>query len=258
MSKRRQNLVVVFAAIMLSAFVNANAHAAINIANGAPIVGGSGAYPAFQFNDPSAAPFETWNVTDGQNASPDNDTGSITEPDQGGSYWLGTFGAQSGYFVLDLGASYNISQVELFNTRNARFDDRGTGDFRIVASNALTPGAPGTGMNLLGGVQIVAGTLTPQTYSGSFSFNIPDPLVPDWFSTSSSGPFRYLRFEALSVGAANDRGFPTNAGVGLNEIRVFEGIASTPEPASMIVLGFVGTLGFFLRRRFSDALESGR
>ena len=98
----------------------------------------------------------------------------------------------TGYFVLDLGSVYNIGSVELFNTGNGQFQDRGTGNFTISASNAVVSiGA--NGMDLVSPVQIVSGNLTPQ-FSGPF-------LAPDFFTVSNGGPYRYLRFDALSIGA---------------------------------------------------------
>src|SRR5688572_32998920 len=55
--------------------------------------------------------------------------GSISEPSQSG-YWLNPDnGPANAYIVVDLGAAYRIDSLELFNTHNAGFNDRGTGDF---------------------------------------------------------------------------------------------------------------------------------
>lgn len=88
-------------------------------------------------------------------------------------------------------------------------------------------------MDLAGAAQILAGTLTPQTYPGPTGIDgDPDgtPLVPDSFNLPSVGPFRYLRFDALSMGAAADKSGGA-VGVGLNEIRV-----CVPEPTCLSLL----------------------
>lgn len=129
-----RNALPALAAIIVSISVlNHTSAAATNVANGAAVIGGNSDYPSGNFN--TGGPFPTQNVTDGQNASPDNDTGTITEPGQDGSYWLGRDNQSSGYFVLDLGKPYLIGQIVLFNTRNGPKDDRGTGNFAISASN---------------------------------------------------------------------------------------------------------------------------
>lgn len=214
------------------------ASAAINIANGAPIIGGSGDYPGGPFN---SGLFPTSHVTDGVNANPDNNVGTITEF-YGSGYWLGPQGATTGYFVLDLGAAYNIGSVELFNTGNGQFQDRGTGNFTISASNSIV-NVGFNGMDLVSPVQIVAGSLTPQ-FSAPF-------LTPDFFAASNSGPYRYLRFDALSIGAIGSFGFN---GVGLNEMRVFEA-AAVPEPSTFIALGAIGGIGYLLRRKLSALMS---
>jgi len=213
------------------------AQAQVNIATGAPVVAGSVAadYPNGGIN--TGGIFSTANVTDGQNASPDNDTGGITEPSQDGSFWLGPDGSQTAFFVIDLGTAQGIGSFQLFNTRNGAFNDRGTGLFEIRASNDLNDlNAPTSTATLL-----ASGSLTEQTYVGGSP--AATPIVPDTFSSSSATPFQFVRFDALSIGAAADKGFP-DAGVGLNEIRVI----AVPEPGSAGLL-CVGALGLLARRR---------
>lgn len=218
----------------MAAFVmsGAVASAQINLAHNAPVVAFSGEYPN--------ATYAVGNVTDGQNASPDNNTGGITEPSQDGSFWLGRDGVAAEYFVIDLGSAQNIGSFQLFNTRNGPYNDRGTGNFQIHGSNDLAD------LNLpsSGGTQVASGTLTPQTYAGAFGEQGDTPLVPDTFASSNTGPFQYIRFDALSIGAAADKGYGP-AGVGLNEIRVF---AVVPEPASLGLIA-IGAMALLARRR---------
>jgi hypothetical protein len=241
MRKRLQLLHIVLVTAMVGA-LQGTAVAAINIANGAPIIGGSGDYSGFPFNSGSSQ-FPSSAVTDGYLATPDNDTGSITEV-YGAGYWLGHNLQNTGYFVLDLGSPYSIGQIELFNTRNGSYGDRGTGSFTISASNSIAPGPPSTGMDLVSPVQIVSGTLSvPPTQI----------LIGDSFTASNPGPFQYLRFDALSIGA-NPFPFGLN-GVGLNEIRVFQApLTAVPEPTALVIGGAIGAICLGLRRWIHDAL----
>ncbi len=218
--------------------------APINIANGTSVIGGNSDYPNGNFN--TGGTYQTQNVTNGQNASPDNNTGSITEPGQDGSFWLGRDNSSAGYFVLDLLNPASIASFQLFNTRNGPYDDRGTGNFSITGSNVITNlgASPGAGFDIVGGTVLASGTLTNQTYAGGFGAQGSTPLVSDSFNSSDTvGTYRYLRFDALSIGAAADKGFGP-AGVGLNEIRVF----AVPEPASLTIVA-LGGIGLLARRR---------
>jgi hypothetical protein len=214
------------------------ADAAINIAHNKPIIGGSGDYPNGPFN---SGAFPAYSVTDGFGATPDNDVGQIWEYN-GIGYWLGTAGPSTGYFVLDLGTPYNIGLIELFNTHNGPYQDRGTGDFKITASNSIVD-MGGSNFDLVSPVQIASGTLAPQT-DGVY-------LVPSAYTASSAGPFRYLRFDALSIGAHGTYGFN---GVGLNEMRVFEALAAVPEPGVSLIFALVGGIGCLMRRHLHKFL----
>lgn len=245
-----------FALAILAANITtpATVQGQVNLANGKPIIGGNSDYPAGNFN--TGGTFATSNVTDGQNASPNNNTGTVTEPGQDGSYWLGRDNQPTGYFVIDLGAPTALGSFQLFNTRNGPYDDRGTGNFQIYGSNSVVAGPAGTGMDLSGAVLLVAGTLTEQTYVGGFGSQGSTPLVGDTFLISDYNQYRYLRFNALSIGAAADKGFG-DAGVGLNEFRAF---ALLPEPASIAVwtLAGLGLVGFGYVRSQRKATRLGR
>ncbi len=208
--------------------------AIINIANGKPVIGGNSDYSAGDFNTGGA--FATSHVTNGLNASPDNNTGSITEGFGDNSYWLGRQGNSAGYFVLDLGALYAIGDIELFNTRNGTALDRGTGNFTIKASLTAADTFTSVGWDLTGAIATIAsGTLSAQTISS--------PLTSQPFVSSSNFYFRYIRFDALSIASVNPP-----QGVGLNEIRLFASSYPIPEPSTFALMG-MGLFGLAVRRR---------
>ena len=151
--------------------------------------------------------------------------------------------------MIDLGSPKPIGGFEIFNTRNGPYDDRGTGDFSIHAANALFFIDGFHGFDLSGAETVLAsGRLTTQTYAGGFNSQGGTPLVPDEFLSNSAIPFRYLRFDALSIGAAGDKGFGP-AGVGINEFRVF---AAVPEPSSLLLAALAGaSIGAMLSRKTS-------
>ncbi len=164
-----------------------------NLALGAAVIGGSGAYPNLPFNGGTAPnDFSALNVTDGS-------AGDLF----GYSYWLGREGVTNEHFVLDLGGPVEISQILLRNTHNAQYNDRGTAGFRLLAAQAVDGGN-----QPVSPVEILSGTLT--TRSGQA------PIPADSF-TSSNGltpvTARYLKFEALTSSYTGH--------VGLNEIEVF-------------------------------------
>lgn len=195
----------------------------------ASVIGGSGDYNGGAYNN-AGDQFSTLNVVNQQ-------TGPISEQSQSG-YWLTPNGtpAPTGYFVLDLGASYSLGFAQLFNTHNATYDDRGTGQFTIQASNNLQAGPAGTGFDLLNPVTILSGTLA----SGHQAV---DPLPGQTFGIGNSTAYQYIRFNDVSIGAAADTGFGA-AGGGLNEIRLF----TTPEPSTFILSG-LGLVGLFIAAR---------
>src|SRR5438045_6771342 len=99
----------------------------------------------------------------------DHQTGSINEPAQDGSYWLNSDnGPANAFVVIDLGALYHMVFFDLFNTHNANYGDRGTGNFTIEASNSIGSGPIGAvGSDLSGGiVTLLSGTLTAADPAG--------------------------------------------------------------------------------------------
>ena len=192
------------------------------------MIGFLGAYPG---------PFPASSVLDHQ-------TGVITEPAQDGSYWLNSDnGPVNAYIVIDLGAAFRLGSFDLFNTHNANFGDRGTGNFSIEASNAVAPGT-GIGMDLSGPiVTLVSGTLlaaNPTPLNG--------PLVAQTFLSSDAGTYRYIRFSPHSVASFNAPCCGANV-YGLNELRAFDAPSGIPEPATMALLGVgLAVLGVLRKR----------
>jgi hypothetical protein len=183
-----------------------------NIAYGAPIVDGSGAWSGGTpgvgetFN---GGGFPAAHVTDGVAIESETLVGGGE-----GDWWLGREQTLNEFFTLDLGTAQDIGRIDLLNTHNRQFNDRGTADFNIQGSLDGTNFFP-----------IVDGTLANAAGSGS---NIP----VESFDVDSNA--RYLRFEAESYYGSSS---------GLNEIRVF-----IPEPATGALFGLGGLL-FALRRR---------
>ena len=124
-----------------------------------------------------------------------------------------------------------IERIELQNTHNRGYNDRGTRDFEIWASNEVD------GSNeLVNPVLILDGTLADRSGAGS---DIPF----DVFSTDQ-GDFGGFHARYLQFTAANYWGVSS----GLNEIRVF---AAVPEPGTLALLaiGLAGLAIAVWRRR---------
>jgi hypothetical protein len=160
-----------------------------NRAAGKPIIDGSGAYPADPF---LSGAFPASNAT--------NDSFG----EAGGDFWLGREGIPTEYFTLDLQEVMSIAEITLRNTHNRQFDDRGTRDFRILASDTID------GSNQLVDPQVVLEGRLPNNAglggAPATVFTAANGLIPT--------DARYLRFESLS---AHYEGINT----GLNEIEVY-------------------------------------
>lgn len=160
-------------------------------------------------------------------------------------YWINTEnGPQNAYITVDLGANYSIASFDLFNTHNAFYGDRGTGNFSIIAGNSVALDGS-NGFTLTGPTTTIAvGTLAAAP--------INDPIAAQSFTSLSSSTFRYLQFLPTSVASVNTPCCSANE-YGLAELRVFAGaptVGGVPEPASwaMMLAGF-GIVGGVMRRR---------
>ncbi len=191
------------------------------VLNASSVIGGSGSWP-----------LNAYNATDlGAQHVVDNQSGTVSEPALG-SYWLGRENSQqyipyeNEYFVLDLGAEYVISRVELFNTHNQIYNDRGTRDFIIYGAHDKNYVSVASGYTVTSPSQILSGVLSFQTCSN-------DPIEPAVFTEASglsvSSSYRYIMFKAVNT--FTPTGFGNFRGTGLNEIRLFR-TTSTPTVAT--------------------------
>lgn len=169
----------------------------------------------------------------------DQQTGAIDETGQDGSYWLNPdFGSSPGTISIDLGSQYRLGSFQLFNTHNAFYNDRGTGNFVIWASNDSTFATFTT---------VASGTLVAEAQG--------TPLTAQAFSSSSNALFQYIQFRATSVAAQTNSGNGCcgSTNYGLNELRVFDAPliqGGVPEPTQWaLMIGGFAAVGAVSRRR---------
>ena len=210
---RISSIVGLLAANIILAFALTASQITLDQSN---VIGGSGSYSG-AWNDST---FGAQNILSQQ-------TGSIQE-DFANGYWINVDdGPADAYIVIDLGALYQITSIEFFNTHNGPYNDRGTGDFQIHAGNSLG-GLTSNGFDLNGALTMInSGTLSADTSSNTF-------LTPQDFTVSDAGTYRYLRFEPLSVASSGDPCCGANV-YGLNEIRVFGDTTAVPESATWLM-----------------------
>ena len=101
------------------------------------VIGGSGSYSGTY----NAGTFASINILDQQ-------MGTVSSGSADNTYWLNPDnGPANAYIVVDLGAAYRLSSLQMFNAHNGPFNDRGTGNFNIVAGNAITSAGAGHGFD---------------------------------------------------------------------------------------------------------------
>jgi len=94
---------------------------AYNLALGRPVGGGH------YYNSAQGEVFPLQNITDGRV----NDTGIPGD----WSFWINPNESPTTGFVIDLGESKEIDCIQLLNTRNRQYGDRGTRDFRVSVAD---------------------------------------------------------------------------------------------------------------------------
>ena len=178
------------------------------------VIGGSGAWSEERWD---SGPLRAGLVADNQGAF------RITEPDHNsgdanGGMWLGKEDDEEEFFVLDLGREYRIGAVALFQTHDARFNDRSTNGYEIYGASAVVPintpdESPAGGMDLLDPVLIGSGSLRRQMIED-------DPIEPEWVELQP--PLSCIRYVRINtVGPLHNGQIARQRGVGLNEIKVF-------------------------------------
>ncbi len=197
------------------------------------VIGGSGSYGG----NWQSGSFNATEILD-QQTGPVVDTFTAT-------YWINPDGGPgNAYIVIDLGAAYHLSSLDLFNTHNSTYGDRGTGDFTIEAGNSVV-NLGAAGFDLTGSTTVILnGTLVAAPVS--------DPISAQSFTLSDPGTYRYIKFEPHTVASANAPCCGAN-NYGLNELRAFEEPINTgdsvPEPAPMALIASGLAAVALLRRR---------
>lgn len=174
----------------------------------------------------------------------DEQTGAINvETELRNNYWLGPDGVATSYFVLDLGAAYQLDQIDLFNTHNWESMDRSTKDFTIQASNSVTFVDAAMGYNLLSGVTILSGILP---------FTSDDPPGANVFTAANGLNTGNVAYRYVSFTFDSYRGIDDSVGHsgGLHEIRLY----AVPEPSTYAALAGAIALGLTLVRRRRPAV----
>lgn len=194
----------------------------------ANVIGGSSSYTGGY----ATGTFAAGNIFDQQ-------AGAIIEPVQT-NYWIAPDnGTANAFITIDLGAEQSLTSLSLFNTHNANYNDRGTGDFTVTASDSVT--------DLGGGNFALSGAITTVVSGTLASESQGDTLTEQSFG--ATGTFRYLSFNPTSVKVSGSPCCGANV-YGLNELRVFTADSAVPEPTSwaLLLTGFAVT-GLALRRR---------
>ncbi len=162
-----------------------------------------------------AGGFPAYNLTDGD--LNDQYPGDA----QGRSFWLGPDG-QTGDVIVDLVDTFTIDRVDLQNSHNGGYHDRGVEDFTLLVS---TDGASWS--------EVTTGTLTQFVSSGAIQ-NIP---VESFMFDPIDARFVKLQIDSIH-----------GASAGLNEIRVYSAV---PEPGTLALalLGLLGLAAVARRKR---------
>lgn len=193
------------------------------------VIGGSPVFSANVYNSSSSA-YQAGNIFNQQ-------SGSVDMSSQPFNAWFPSeaFGTTNRYVTIDLGASYVLSSIQIFNSNQA---DRGTAHFSLSGGNSLTTGA------LDGGLSTGSAVASPSTILGSTSltYSTVNPVTGQSFAISDTTAYRYLTLTAIDVPSGG--GF---ANVGLAEVRIFG--SAIPEPSTYAAILGVAALGCAIWRR---------
>jgi hypothetical protein len=159
--------------------------------------------------------FEAANVVDGRTLD-----GSVTNS-YPWPYWLSAQGTGAGESVtINLGQVYDLSGLNLFDSHNREYYDRGTQDFHISLST--------DGTNF---TTVATDTFTEAEWRNQTGKGI-----------SLANTAQYVRFNVDTLWGGQS--------AGLAEMQVFGTTPAVPEPDSIaLVLAGVCVAGFILRRR---------
>ncbi len=194
----------------------------------ASVIGGSPVFYQSAYNSGSSV-YSAGNIFNQQ-------SGAVNMSSQSGNAWFpdDTYGVSNRFITIDLGASYVLSSIQIFNSNQA---DRATGSFSLSAGNSITA-APNTFIFSQG--QMVS---SPVTLLGATALtnSTSTPVTGQTFSITDTTAYRYLTLTAID--------FPSSGGfvnAGLAEVRIYSAI---PEPSTYAAIFGAAALGAAMWRR---------
>ncbi len=201
----------------------------------ASVIGGSPVFHQQVYNSGSSV-YQAGNIFNQQ-------SGTVNMATQGGNAWFpdDTFGMSNRFVTIDLGASYVLSSIQIFNSNQA---DRATGSFSLSAGNSITA-APTTSGFSQGQAVSSPTTLLGATALTNSTFN---PVSGQTFSITNATAYRYLTLTAID--------FPSSGGfvnAGLAEVRLYS--SAIPEPSTYAAIFGGAVLGFVVWNRRRAALS---
>ena len=121
-------------------------------------------------------------------------SGAVDMSTQSGFAWFpsDSFATTNRFVTIDLGASYVLSSIQIFNSNQA---DRATGHFSLSAGSSLTTGA------LEGSLSTGQVVSSPVALLGStaLTFSAANPVTGQSFSISDATPYRYLTLTLIDM-----------------------------------------------------------
>lgn len=224
--------------LMLAAVASLRAQTQITLTP-TSVIGGSPVFSANRYNDAASA-YQAGNIFNQQ-------SGTVDMTSQQNNAWFPSedFGTTNRYVTIDLGASYVLSSIQIFNSNQA---DRGTGHFSLSGGNAIVTG-PADGFLTTG-----SAVSSPVTILGStaLTYSTVNPVTGQSFAISDTTAYRYLTLTAIDVPSGG--GF---SNVGLAEVRIFG--SAIPEPSTYAAIFGAVALGcaYWRRRRTAGTVRAG-